>query len=164
MDVDTQRLAFDFADYERRRLTRACYICAIVAGESDFAHEILYSDDAHIAYLNRYPTLVGYALVAPRAHIEHVVRGFTETEYLDIMAVVRRVALAVEAVVGPERTYLQSLGSQEGNPHVHWHIAPLPPGVPYEKQQYRALMLESGVLDRSPRQQSDLAAAIRAHL
>ena len=26
------------------------------------------------------------------------------------------------------------------NAHVHWHVAPLPPGVPYEQQQFRAVM------------------------
>jgi hypothetical protein len=51
--MDTTRVPFDFAEYERRRQTRVCYVCAIVAGESDFEHEILYSDDAHIAFLNR---------------------------------------------------------------------------------------------------------------
>src|SRR5882757_3633541 len=122
----TQRVPFDFADYERRRLAKVCYICAMVAGESDFEHEILYSDSDHIAYLNRYPTLPGYALVAPRAHIEQVVSGFTEAAYLRIMALVRRVALALQAAVPTERTYLLSLGSQQGNSHVHWHIAPLP--------------------------------------
>ena len=33
-----------------------------------------------------------------------------------------------------ERLYLLSLGSHQGNAHVHWHIAPLPPGVPYAKR------------------------------
>lgn len=41
---------------------------------------------------------------------------------------VYRVARAVEQVVPSERTYVLSLGSQQGNAHVHWHIAPLPPG------------------------------------
>ena len=43
-------------------------------------------------------------------------------------------------VVPTERLYLLALGSRQGNAHVHWHVAPLPPGVPYEKQQYAALM------------------------
>ena len=41
-----------------------------------------------------------------------------------------------------------SLGSHQGNAHVHWHVAPLPPGVPYEEQQFAALMHEvNGYLD-----------------
>ncbi|WP_327412345.1 hypothetical protein [Streptomyces sp. NBC_01233] len=43
---------------------------------------------------------------------------------------VREIALAVEAVCEPERTYLYSLGSQQGNAHLHWHVAALPSGVP----------------------------------
>jgi len=35
-----------------------------------------------------------------------------------------------------------SLGSQQGNSHVHWHLAPLPPGVPFEDQQFNSLMVE----------------------
>ncbi|MFF1358954.1 hypothetical protein ACFVYY_33350, partial [Streptomyces sp. NPDC058297] len=54
------------------------------------------------------------------------------------MLVVRKVALAVEAVFAPERTHLLSLGSAQGNSHLHWHIAGLPPGVPYEQQKYHA--------------------------
>lgn len=109
-----ERIPMDFAAYERRRLTGVCYICAFLAGDPDYPHEDVYEDDAHIAYLNRYPTLVGYVLVAPKAHIEHLVRDLTEPEFVRLMAVVRRVALAVEAVVAPERTYLLSLGSQQG--------------------------------------------------
>jgi histidine triad (HIT) family protein len=157
-------VSFDIAAYERRTLTGSCYICAMLAGEWDFDHEMLYEDEAHIGYLSRYPTMVGYALVAPKAHIEHVLRGFTEEQYLRMMAVVRRIGLAVEAVVGPERTYLLSLGSQQGNSHVHWHIAPLPPDVPYREQQLHALDLANGMVDRSIPEQAELAAAIRAAL
>jgi histidine triad (HIT) family protein len=136
----------------------------MLAGEWDFDHEIIYEDEEHIGYLSRYPTLVGYALVAPKAHIEHVIRGFTEEQYLHMMAVVRRVGLAVEAVVGPERTYLLSLGSHQGNSHVHWHIAPLPANVPYQEQQLHAVDLANGMVDRSIPEQAALAAALRAAL
>ncbi|WP_326822731.1 hypothetical protein [Streptosporangium sp. NBC_01756] len=77
---------------------------------------------------------------------------------------VRRVALAVEVVVPSERTYLLSLGSQQGNTHLHWHIAPLPPGAPYEEQQYHALMAENGVIPWSARQAFDLAGRLRVIL
>jgi len=152
----------DLAAYERRRLTGVCYICAMLAGDPDYPHETVYEDDAHIGYLSRYPTVVGYVLVAPKAHIEHVVRDLTEADYLRLMAVLRRVALAVESVLRPERTYLLSLGSQQGNSHLHWHVVPLPPGVPYHEQQFHAVMIENGIVDRSAAEQADLAARIRA--
>ena len=38
---------------------------------------------------------------------------------------VRRVAGAVAAVIPVERMYSLSLGSQQGNAHLHWHVAQL---------------------------------------
>ncbi len=60
--------------------------------------------------------------------------------------------------------YSLSLGSHQGNAHLHWHLAPLPPGVPYEHQQCHALMAEHGVLDVTEQQQAESAAQIRAYL
>lgn len=60
--------------------------------------------------------------------------------------------------------YCLSLGSQQGNAHLHWHVAPLPPGVPYGRQQYYALMAENGVLDVGDSTQEGLARAIRSRL
>jgi histidine triad (HIT) family protein/ATP adenylyltransferase len=60
--------------------------------------------------------------------------------------------------------YCLSLGSQQGNAHLHWHVTPLPPGVPYEQQQYYALMSENGVLDVDDTSQAALARAIRSRL
>ena len=54
--------------------------------------------------------------------------------------------------------------SQQGNRHVHWHIAPLPPGVPYSQQQLWALSHESGILDLSEDEKATLAKRIRREL
>ena len=47
---------------------------------------------------------------------------------------------------------------------MHWRIAPLPPGVPYYRQQYYALMTENGVLHVDDSAQEALARAIRSDL
>jgi diadenosine tetraphosphate (Ap4A) HIT family hydrolase len=60
--------------------------------------------------------------------------------------------------------YSLSLGSQQGNRHVHWHLAPLPPGVPYREQQFHALMAENGILAVDDESQADLARRIRSEL
>jgi hypothetical protein len=57
--------------------------------------------------------------------------------------VVDGVARAVNDVVATERTYVCSMGSMQGNVHIHWHIASLPAGVRY-REQYHALMAENG--------------------
>jgi diadenosine tetraphosphate (Ap4A) HIT family hydrolase len=41
--------------------------------------------------------------------------------------------------VPTERLYVFSFGSNQGVAHVHWHLAPLPPGVPFEQQQFAAV-------------------------
>jgi diadenosine tetraphosphate (Ap4A) HIT family hydrolase len=163
--MDVERVPMDLAAYEQRMRAGRCFVCGIVSGDPEYAlEEVVFEDDAHIAFLARYPTLYGRVLVAPKAHIEHVVRELSREAFLELLAVVHRVARAVETVVPSERTYLLSLGSQQGNAHLHWHIAPLPPGTPFERQQHHALMFENGVIPWSPVRAAELAAKLRAGL
>ena len=136
----------DVEAYEQRVRSRPCFICAFLSGDPDYEHEVVLEDEDHIAFLDRYPTLPGKLLVAPKRHLEHVIRDLDEVAYLRLMRFVRTVAQAVESAMPVERTYLYTLGSQQGNAHLHWHIAGLPPGVPYRDQQFHALMTENGVL------------------
>jgi diadenosine tetraphosphate (Ap4A) HIT family hydrolase len=136
----------------------------MAAGNPAYAHEIIYQDDTAIAFLNKYPPLYGYVLVAPREHREQVTGDFTPVEYLALQQVIYRVAEAVRQVVKPERVYILSLGSQQGNKHVHWHIAPLPFGVPFEQQQLEALSIKDGILPLSVEEMAALAAQLREAL
>ncbi|MFD8141709.1 HIT family protein [Streptomyces sp. NPDC059708] len=155
------RQPMDLEAYVERTRSGPCFVCAFLAGDPDFPHETVHEDEENIAFLDRWPTLPGKVLVAPKAHVEHVVRDLDEAAYSRLMLFVREVALAVEAVCRPERTYLYSLGSREGNAHLHWHVAALPPGVPYAEQQFHALMTENGVLKPSPEESAALAARLR---
>jgi len=158
------RVPFDTVRYVQRSREGPCFVCAILAGHPDYPHHGVYEDAVTIAFLARQPTLLGYCIVAPKRHVEDWVGGLGEEEFLTLQRVVRRVAGAVAKVVPVERMYCLSLGSQQGNAHLHWHVAPLPPGVPYERQQYHALMAENGVLDVRDSSQADLARAIRSRL
>jgi diadenosine tetraphosphate (Ap4A) HIT family hydrolase len=135
----------------------------IVEGVHD-DHLVVYRDDVCVAFLGKWPTLLGYTIVAPLEHRTDVVGAFTVDEYVALQRRVHRVGAAVSAAVPTERLYLLSLGSHQGNAHVHWHVAPLPPGVPYDEQQYAALMHEHGYLDVPPAEQAALAARIAAVL
>jgi ATP adenylyltransferase len=141
-----------------------CFVCELVVGGGRHAHEIVYEDDDAIAFLNRFPTLLGQTLVAPKEHREAVTGDFSESEYLALQRVVYRVGEAVRRSVRTERLYVLSLGSQDANRHVHWHLAPLPPGVPYEEQQLAALDWSDGVLDVPAEQVAELAKRIRLEL
>jgi histidine triad (HIT) family protein/ATP adenylyltransferase len=153
---------FDTGRYARRSQEGPCFVCAILAGARP--HHGVYEDADIIAFLARPVTLLGYCIVAPKRHVEDWVRGMDENEFLALQRVVRRVAGAVSEAVPTERMYSLSLGSKQGNAHLHWHVAPLPPGVPYDRQQYHALMTENGVMDVDDSAQAALARDIRNRL
>jgi diadenosine tetraphosphate (Ap4A) HIT family hydrolase len=126
-------------DALRRSLAGRCFICGLVSRDPEFAHSIIYEDDIAIAFLSKYPTVRGYTLVAPRSHREQVTADFSSDHYLALQRVIYRVSEAIRRSVPTERLYILSLGSQQSNRHVHWHLVPLPPGVPFEQQQYAVL-------------------------
>jgi ATP adenylyltransferase len=157
-----ERYLPDLDAYHERARTGPCFVCGIVARDPDFSdHHIFYEDDDAIAFFNRWPTQRGYTLVAPKEHREQATGNFTVDKYLALQRIVYGVAEAVREKVGAERVYVLSLGSNGGNAHVHWHVVPLPPGTPYDEQQFAALMLETaGALDIPEDEKADLAARI----
>lgn len=159
------RTRFDVEAYLRSVRERPCFICGLVAGDPEFAHHVVFEDDFAIAFLNKYPSLAGYVLVCPKAHVEQVTADLGLEDYLRLQAVVFAVSEALREVLAVERIYILSLGSQQANSHVHWHVAPLPPGTPLQSQQFAALDVErTGVLQMSEPQMADLAARIAAAL
>jgi diadenosine tetraphosphate (Ap4A) HIT family hydrolase len=137
----------------------------MLAGNPDYHHHMVCEDDRAVVFLNKYPTVPGYTLVAPREHREQVTGDFPLEDYLAIQQTIYHVAEAIRDEFSPERVYILSLGSQQGNRHVHWHIAPLPPGVPYEAQQCAALSFEhAGVLSFSDDEMATFASRIRQRI
>lgn len=154
------RKPFDVAAYQQRSRRGPCFICAhLAAADPADVHDEVYADEVCVAFLNRYPTLRGYTLVSPRRHVVDVT-GY-RLLFRHLTDVVHDVAEALKRVLPTERIYLLSLGSHQGNAHLHWHVAPLPPEVPYERQQFHALMAENGVLDLPPDEQAALARHLR---
>lgn len=160
---DAPRVAWDMDAYVRR-VRKACYVCELLRGNPDYVHHVAYRDDVAVVYLCKYPSLWGHLMVAPVEHREHFAGDFDEDEYLALQRVVHRAARALESVVETERMYLLSLGSQQGNRHLHYHLVPLPPGVPYEEQQIAALAEAKGYLDPPFEEMERLAAAIAASM
>jgi diadenosine tetraphosphate (Ap4A) HIT family hydrolase len=162
-DVNVERRRRIDFDALRSELGGRCFICELLAGNPKYAHHVVYEDDRAIAFLQSFQTLYGYVLVAPKEHRERVVDDFSAAEYLKLQAVVHRVGGAVCRAVPTERLYVLSLGSFQGNSHVHWHLAPLPPGVPFERQQLAALDSDLGFV-LSEDELKELAVRIRAEL
>jgi len=126
---------------------------------------VVWRDDEAIVFLNRFPTVYGYTLVAPVAHREEVTGDFSLHQYLALQRVVHAVAEAVRQTLKPERVDILSLGSQQANAHVHWHVVPCPPGMPLEQQQLSLLnAVERGILQLSPEEGESLVVQLQAHL
>lgn len=169
MDIpQPSKLSMDTTEYARRiqerRRNGDCWICRVADHTHNYSHHVVYEDENTIVFLNRFTTLVGYCLVSPKRHVEDWVSDLGPAEFLAFQGTVHRVARAIAQTVPTERMYSLSLGSQQANAHVHWHVAPLPPGVPFEEQQYRSLMTENGILDISESDQAALAHAIGRHM
>ncbi|GLY54601.1 HIT domain-containing protein [Lentzea sp. NBRC 102530] len=155
----TSRVTLDSDSY--LALTRrACFVCELLAGNPDYPHHVAYRDDVAIVFASRFPSVAGHFLVAPVEHREHAITDFTPDEYAAIQHVVHRAGTALSAVLPVERLYVLSLGSQQANRHVHWHLAPLPPGVPYEEQQIAVFEASRGVLDLPDDEVADLARRV----
>lgn len=163
--AEPTRERFESAAY-LKEVQKGCFICRLLQGDPSLPfHHVIWQDDLAVAFLDRFPTVYGYSLVAPVRHREQVTGDFTLHEYLALQRVVHAVAEAVRKALRPERVYVLSLGSQQANAHVHWHIVPCPPGVPLEKQQLSLLNAEErGFLRISPEEGESLVELLRAQL
>ena len=155
-----KRKPFDLDSYMEQIQNTPCFICEMIAGRLH-GNYIIDQNDEVIIFLNKYPVLYGYVLVAPVKHREQVTGDFPLEEYLALQRVIYQTAEAVRKIISPERVYILSLGSQQGNRHVHWHIAPLPSGIPFKEQQLEALKVENGMLDMAESEMEDLASRIQ---
>jgi ATP adenylyltransferase len=157
-----QRYAMDWQAYHQRARTGPCFVCRIIERHADFPAHILYEDEVAIAFLDKYPRVPGYTLLAPRAHRTGVTRDFSSSEYLALQQRLHRVAEAVRQEMQAQRLYLLCLGSEQGNAHVHWHIVPLPASTPYEQQQLEIYKLD--ILKQSDQELAALAKRLRGRI
>ena len=101
-----------------------CIFCDILAGRID--GHLLYSDEHHVAFLDKYPIDIGHCLVIPRIHHEKIT-DMTPDAVGRIFALVPRIAAAVLEAAGADAF---SVGQNNGRaakqivPHVHIHIIP----------------------------------------
>ena len=162
----TERIPFDAATYTSRIQTEPCFICRLVADQPTRAptEHVIHRDDQLIAFLSQPQALRGHVLVAPIEHREQVIEDFSPDEYLQLQRFIHRLGRAIHRTLPVERLYVLSLGSQQGNSHAHWHLAPLPPGVPLEQQQLAALSLDNGYVDLSQEELSTLAEQLSVAL
>jgi len=102
----------------------SCIFCDILDGQRD--GHILYEDDSHIAFLDKYPIDVGHSLVIPRKHHEKIT-DMNPQDVGNVFSLVPKIASAILDATGADAF---SLGQNNGRaakqiiPHVHIHIIP----------------------------------------
>jgi diadenosine tetraphosphate (Ap4A) HIT family hydrolase len=128
-------MPFDAEQYIRRSPEGPVFRRSVLAGHRDSPRHDVCENAGAMAFLASWPVLLGRCLAAPKRHVERWVDDLDKNEFVDLQRVVHRVARALAASVPTERMHWLSLGSYQGDAHLHWHVAALPPGVPYEQQQ-----------------------------
>lgn len=138
-----------------------CFICELVDEQTAREREtVAYRDEHCVVFFPPYPRLYGYCLLAPHRHATNVVSDFTENDYLALQLRVHRLGRVLAEITPTERLYVFSFGSMQGVAHVHWHLAPLPPGIPFREQQLAAVgKVEYLVIAEAERE--DLAERVR---
>jgi diadenosine tetraphosphate (Ap4A) HIT family hydrolase len=155
------RRPFAADDYENRVRSSPCFVCGIVRGSPNQPESVIYRDRRAIAFLSRPAAQLGHTLVAPTDHLTDVIDDFTSAAYLDLQTLIYSVGRVLTDAVPTERLYIMSLGSHQGNAHVHWHLVPLPPGTPYADQQFNAVMLErAGYVELAAEDEAALCVAL----
>lgn len=101
-----------------------CIFCDFVSGKKN-AH-LVYQDDSHIAFLDKYPIDIGHTLVIPKRH--HTL--ITDMEARDVGELFSQIPKIASAVLEATHADAFSLGQNNGRaanqiiPHVHIHIIP----------------------------------------
>ena len=101
-----------------------CIFCDILDGKRD-AH-IVYEDENHIAFLDKYPIDDGHTLVIPKKHYERI----TDMDSNDVGTLFSLVPKIAKAVLLGSGADAFSLAQNNGKaakqiiPHVHVHIIP----------------------------------------
>ncbi|PHR97236.1 MAG: HIT family protein [Leeuwenhoekiella sp.] len=83
---------------------------------------IVAEDDKHIAILDINPNAKGHTLCIPKKEVNKLF-DLPETDYMELMAFSRKVALGLEKVVDCKRIGVSVIGLEV--PHVHVHLIPL---------------------------------------
>ena len=132
-----------------------CIFCDILAGR--IPGHMLYSDQDHVAFLDKYPIDLGHCLIIPRTHYERIT-DMRSDAVGRLFSLVPRIASTIMVVTGADAFSVGQNNGRAANqivPHVHVHIIPR-----YNKRG--AVWTKRSILDDADL--AKLAEKIRARL
>jgi histidine triad (HIT) family protein len=101
-----------------------CIFCQIIAGIRE--GYIVYEDELHVAFLDKYPIDKGHTLIVPKKHYEKI----TDMNGDDVGRLFSQVPNIANAIIAATGADAFSLAQNNGRsakqiiPHVHIHIIP----------------------------------------
>jgi len=99
-----------------------CKFCRIASGE--WAAEVVFADEATLAFLDYRPWRLGHCLVIPRSHYETLL-DVPREDLAGLFATVQLIGRAMEAGLGAEGTFVAINNRvSQSVPHLHVHVVP----------------------------------------
>ena len=101
-----------------------CIFCDILDGKRE--GHIVYEDETHIAFLDKYPIDDGHTLVIPKKHYERIT-DMDSKDVGNIFSLIPKIAKAVLSGTGADAFSLAQNNGKAAKqiiPHVHIHIIP----------------------------------------
>ena len=137
-------------------MSENCIFCKIAQGEASAS--MVYEDGDVLAFMDLHPIRVGHTLIICRDHWENLYDVPEET-LKEMIAVVKRVAVAVKKAVGADGIQIiENNGRCAGQVvmHIHFHVIPMFSG-PKKGGRFGRAMENRNVLD-------DIAQKIKQNL
>lgn len=99
-----------------------CPFCAIIRGER--SADVVYRDEAVVAFLDKRPVFPGHVLVVPVRHLE-TLADLPDDLAVPLTRVVRAVSVAMESGLAAEGSFVaQNNKVSQSVPHLHVHVIP----------------------------------------
>ncbi|WP_428326964.1 HIT family protein [Nitrosopumilus sp.] len=101
-----------------------CIFCDILDGKRE--GHILYEDDSHVSFLDKYPIDVGHSLLIPREHHERIT-DMTPENVGKLFSLVPKIAKAILTGANADAFSIAQNNGRAAKqiiPHVHIHIIP----------------------------------------
>lgn len=101
-----------------------CIFCDIISGSTPAY--VVFEDEGHIAFLDKYPISIGHTLVLPKPHFERV-SDMSREKFCALYMRVHALNQIITSRVGASASHISINDGAAANqliPHVHVHIIP----------------------------------------
>jgi len=102
----------------------ACIFCSIV--DRTIPAYVIFEDEQHIAFLDKYPISIGHTLVLPKAHFERV-KDMSREAFCALSSRVYALNQTITSRLGATASHISINDGAAANqlvPHLHVHIIP----------------------------------------